>query len=503
MARVCLHYLSMKEFENVEVGRYISFSNLLVYSAVYWADHVRRMGSAAELEVKDFLHHVYDTTTNMFSLWFPTFWELAISKEPVPKLTPIHLAALNGHQNVVRRLLGEGQLKPNVADSVGSYPLIYASIMGYDKTAIVIIEHGGDVNAQGGPHGSPLLAACLEGHEKVVRILLEYGADANSGFKDHENPLTIAFVRSHEMIMQMLLEYGADVNTKIKDGTHILERVLLSKNTKMLRMLLMHGADANSRFRSNHILQTACVMKHDEMVQILLDFGADINAKDNDGTSVLETAFLVKHDPIVHMLLKHVADVNTLSGIRRVLQCACLTGCERTLQILLDYGINVNGADKYIESALGSAYARGHEKIVRMVLEHGAGADVKNYELTLGYACLKGQHKMLQILLKYGDAKNKICKECLGSACLKGHDKIVHTLLTHGFTVDAKNGYCGHLELYIARKEGHKRMEQMLLEHGAGTCWTCRLLAGEISPLHTLWPFVVLFVCFLIHRNFG
>ncbi|KAK9848920.1 hypothetical protein MYU51_015249 [Penicillium brevicompactum] len=262
MARVCLHYLSMKEFENVEVGRYISFSNLLVYSAVYWADHVRRMGSAAELEVKDFLHHVYDTTTNMFSLWFPTFWELAISKEPVPKLTPIHLAALNGHQNVVRRLLGEGQLKPNVAD--------------------IIIEHGGDVNAQGGPHGSPLLAACLEGHEKVVRILLEYGADANSGFKDHENPLTIAFVRSHEMIMQMLLEYGADVNTKIKDGTHILERVLLSKNTKMLRMLLMHGADANSRFRSNHILQTACVMKHDEMVQILLDFGADINAKDND-----------------------------------------------------------------------------------------------------------------------------------------------------------------------------------------------------------------------------
>ncbi|CAI7636528.1 unnamed protein product [Penicillium bialowiezense] len=320
MAQVCLKYLSMKELENIEAEKHILFSDLLLYSAIFWADHVRRMSSAEELEVKDLLHHLYDTTTKRFLLWFPHFWAIMGFKGPEPTLTATHLAALNGHQNMLLRLLDEGQLKPNVADSVGSYPLTYASFMGHHKTAVILIEHGGDINAQGGPYSSPLQAACLSGREKIVQMLLTSGADANTETKEHEKAICIACIRGHGRIVQILLDFGADANTQAKDGTHILKMAFLGRHDNILHMLLMSGAD--------------------------------VNVKDEHDTTVLEYAFLSKNDGIMHQILKHVADVNEICGTQRILQWACLERREKTLQMLLNCGIYLNSEDEDRKTAL-------------------------------------------------------------------------------------------------------------------------------------------------------
>ena len=51
-----------------------------------------------------------------------------------------------------------------------------------DTTMIVqmLLEHGADVNAQGGHYGNALQAACSGGHDKIVQMLLEQGADVNA-----------------------------------------------------------------------------------------------------------------------------------------------------------------------------------------------------------------------------------------------------------------------------------------------------------------------------------
>ena len=50
---------------------------------------------------------------------------------------------------------------------------------GYDEIARLLIENGGDINAQGGLYENALLATSYEGHEAIAKFLIENGADVN------------------------------------------------------------------------------------------------------------------------------------------------------------------------------------------------------------------------------------------------------------------------------------------------------------------------------------
>lgn len=62
---------------------------------------------------------------------------------------------------------------------MGAYPLTYACFSVSHKAVRLIIEHGGDVNSQGGPWGSALRASCFLGFEETIQTLLESGANVN------------------------------------------------------------------------------------------------------------------------------------------------------------------------------------------------------------------------------------------------------------------------------------------------------------------------------------
>jgi ankyrin repeat protein len=48
----------------------------------------------------------------------------------------------------------------------------------------LLVEHGVNVNAQGGNYGSALQAASFNGHIDIVQLLIEQGADG--GARDQE-----------------------------------------------------------------------------------------------------------------------------------------------------------------------------------------------------------------------------------------------------------------------------------------------------------------------------
>ncbi|KAK2046156.1 hypothetical protein LZ31DRAFT_462908, partial [Colletotrichum somersetense] len=54
-----------------------------------------------------------------------------------------------------------------------------ASAYGRNKIVQILLDHGADVNMQGGEYGNALGAASVKGHDKIVQMLLDHGADAS------------------------------------------------------------------------------------------------------------------------------------------------------------------------------------------------------------------------------------------------------------------------------------------------------------------------------------
>lgn len=336
MAHVCLRYLLMDDLENNEVRRCFEPRSFLEYSAVYWSDHVRCMSWTDDGKVNNLLNQLYNTTTKQFSLWFPIFWRAMTTHDSFPTMNPIHLASINGHQQVVCRLLAEDESNINTADGTGTYPLIWASWYGHYGVVHLILNHGADVNAMGGIYGNALQAACFRGHEKIAQMLLDHGAEVNAQGGDYDNALFAACFKGHTMIVWMLLEHGADINFQGENYGNALQTSCFEGHDKIVRMLLKYGADVNSQGGDyGSPLQAACVRGNDKIVQMLLECGAEVNAQSVRYNNPLQTACFKGDDKIVQMLLEHRADIKAQGGFfSDALQAACFGGHVKIVQML-------------------------------------------------------------------------------------------------------------------------------------------------------------------------
>ncbi|KAJ6088396.1 hypothetical protein N7486_009657 [Penicillium sp. IBT 16267x] len=214
MAETCLRYLLMEDLEDEEGQPSLNVRDLLEYSAVHWADHVRKMTLMLDQKAQNRLHSVYDMHRKRISLWFPIFWKAAMPYMNVQSMNALNLASFNGHEQEVEFLLAAQKHDINTADDTGTNSLIWASQNGHETIVQKLLEHGADVNAQGGYHRNALQAASFQGHHKTVQMLLEHGADVNSQGGRYGNALQAASFQAHHKIVQMLLEHGADVNAQ-------------------------------------------------------------------------------------------------------------------------------------------------------------------------------------------------------------------------------------------------------------------------------------------------
>ena len=113
-------------------------------------------------------------------------------------VTPLIIAAHNGHLNSVKILLGygadieaRGTLK--IGDQVveGCTPLWAAAASGCLDVVKLLIERNADVDSRTSTGSTPLRAAAHEGHLDIVRCLVESGADVNArnDCKEESTPL--------------------------------------------------------------------------------------------------------------------------------------------------------------------------------------------------------------------------------------------------------------------------------------------------------------------------
>ena len=130
----------------------------------------------------------------------------------------LRTAALKGDLAALSRWLDNGA-DPNLEDSDGYTPLIFAVTNNHAGCVERLIEAGARPNCRTNTSRTPLNSAASIGNAAIIRMLLAAGAQVNPVPGDEEirelPPLYWAIDGSHAPAVRELLEAGADPNYEI------------------------------------------------------------------------------------------------------------------------------------------------------------------------------------------------------------------------------------------------------------------------------------------------
>ena len=93
-------------------------------------------------------------------------------REPYTQFTPLHVAALNGHENIVQLLLSK-KADVNPRSRSESTPLHCASQEGHLASVVALLQAGADPLLPQDDGALPIHQAAQFNHSEVVRILIE------------------------------------------------------------------------------------------------------------------------------------------------------------------------------------------------------------------------------------------------------------------------------------------------------------------------------------------
>ncbi|GAA5879307.1 hypothetical protein JCM3774_006429 [Rhodotorula dairenensis] len=135
----------------------------------------------------------------------------ALANDPNPHtgLAPIHYAAQNGHDDVVKWLVDEAGAMPDLEDAQGETPLHKAALRGHLDVCRFLLSRQVQVDAADNDGWTPLHNASSRGWLDVARLLLTFAADPDAANRHGFTPLMNAASKGHLPLVHFLLRQGA------------------------------------------------------------------------------------------------------------------------------------------------------------------------------------------------------------------------------------------------------------------------------------------------------
>ena len=236
--------------------------------------------------------------------------------------------------------------------------LTFAAREGDLDSAKHLLDAGANINQTTEYGWTPLLTATNNRHYRLGAFLISRGADANLANKGGWTPL-----------------YLATDNRNIEGGDYPVPKPDMD-HLEYLRLLLDHGADPNLRAKDNTLTRTIFTMQwfyeagctpfiraaqssDTELMQLLLDYGAD--------------PFLVTDN--ADTALTAAAGIGWVEGV--TYERSAKENVE-AVRMLLDLGLDANGANKEGRTPLMGAALKGRNEVVEMLVAAGARLDQRD-----------------------------------------------------------------------------------------------------------------------------
>ena len=492
--------------------KYKRVSASLIYDAVESQDLAilkYLVGKGAKLpEKSDWVHLLRIMQDNM------EMFQYLLSMYPVDTVHRQGGTALHhiGNAEAVKALLAAGA-NPNAVDKEGWTPLDYAIDRDDYQKAKLLLEHnvnrkgrhllhlaalngdlewvkklveeGEDVNAFFGWQERTILFDLFSEigqlRNKIQKKLQkkELKPQAIQRLKEHEKS-----IQTNEAIAGYLLEHGADVTLGQKD-----RRGMDNLGRSSLYVIAAHGSIG---FLKNAMKTVDATKIRDLYARDLIVGAAHVGNMENlvfllteidvakIGRNILDDAMIaaVNHGrlDIVKLLVAHGASVHAARfeevslplERKTILQIAAGKNHTDILSYLLDNGAVIDNARGL--SPLLPASKKGNLEAVQLLVEHGAAVNVQDTESNftpLMLACLSESPETVDYLLRHGadiHAKDNYGHELMYFAANAGNVEIAKLLLAAGADFDAKNDK----PVVVAAGLGNLAVFKLLLERYEG-----------------------------------
>jgi len=222
-----------------------------------------------------------------------------------------------------------------------------------------------------------------------------------------------------------------------------------------------------------------------EFINYLIDKGAKLELQNAQVKTPLHLAAMNDRSEAVAALVKRgtVLEAKDDYGRTALVLCARERGQVVTARILIEAGADINGADKFGDTALSLAAWRGKSELVDLLLEKGATVPASGQKwrdllsmtaskgLTNLFGRLTGKSQDLKAIAGSGE-------NLLHAAAQGGAVEIVEALVNRGFDPAERDNY-GWTPLHYAALDGRTEAARKLIERGAPL--DARTIAGQ-SP---------------------
>ena len=297
---------------------------------------------------------------------------------------------------------------------------------------------------------SPLGLAAWPGHEELVRFLLEAGAspvpfEVAAQYHQHiygdwtkelrergyHNVVEAIETAIHQRYGPPLDE--GNIRQAVRDGN--VERVqsLIVEKPERVRQVDAVG---------NGPLHLAVAANNLPMVRLLIEAGSPLDARNGNDRTPAVIALFGLHRWWRNEEKPEILDLLLKSGAAYTILVAATLGDEaRVREILSADPSRANAADPCRRRPLSGAASKGHTKIVRLLLDHGADPNAKEAICQGGFslrdAAGKGFIEIVQLLLDHG-ANPDHWVDSSGNAlwASQQYPKILHLLYSYGGTME-------------------------------------------------------------------